>query len=161
MTCKAYYINVLIILLSIVFTACSDDDKGPVCLETNITMKINGESQSFEASGYGIILTQNGYILDIHSGRYSNTPYSEQSFSILLPYKKTGVNVIEQFIYHQYMDNISFDGDFMNGEFESNVITNNKSCFYATFSGKLNDGNQEVIITEGKLSYKYENPFDQ
>jgi hypothetical protein len=47
----------------------------------------------------------------------------------------------------------------VNSDFQSDVIINRNTCFYATFSAKLNDGNQEVIITDGKISYTYENPF--
>jgi hypothetical protein len=78
-----------------------------------------------------------------------------------LPYKATGQNIIEQFIYSQYKDNTLFRGDFLEGELQSNVITNTKNCFRMTFSGKLSDANQEVVITEGKISYTYEEPFSE
>jgi len=143
------------------FFSCSNNDDGTNCPETHVTMTINGESQSFEAMGRGIDLRQNRYELHLNLDRRSNDPSREQGISIILPYKKTGANVIEQFIYHQYIDNVPFDGDFLDGEFQSNVMINTHECFYATFSGKLHDGNQEVTITKGELRYTYEEPFEE
>lgn len=153
----------LLILLMINFMSCSNDDdvNQQICLETNVTIRVDGEVQTFQAIGRGIDLRENGYELSINLDRRSNDPFREQGIAIILPYKMTGENIFEQFIYHQYIDSTPFDGDFLNGEFQSNVITNTNKCFYATFSGKLSDGNQEIIITEGKLSYEYENPFDE
>ena len=148
------------LLLLVTFISCSKDNDEPVCLETNITMKINGELQNFQAIGRGIDLRQNDYELSINLDRRSDSPFREQTFYISLPYKKTGINIFEKIIYHQYINNTLFEGDFVNGELQSKVITNTNKCFYATFSGKLNDGNQEVNITEGSISYQYESPFD-
>lgn len=152
-------LNALILSLSIILTGCSDKQTG-VCPEINVTMKVNGELQSFEVLGYGIDLTPNGHMLHLNLHRGSQDPFREQGIAIFLPYKKTGTNVIEQFIYHQYIDDMAFDGDFTDGEFESRVITNTNTCFYATFSGKLHDGTRQVVITEGTLSYTYVNPFE-
>lgn len=155
-------IVLLLVLLTLVLTSCSnDDDSEQVCMETNVIMTVNGELQTFEALGRGIDLRQNGYLLQLNLYRRGNDPFREQSIVIKLPYKKTGENILEQFLYRQYIDNTLFEGDFLNGEFESNVITNSRNCFYATFSGKLSDGNQEVIITDGTVSFKYEPPFDE
>lgn len=157
---KITYKTILTLLIVCLFSCSNDDDNEQDCMETNVTMNVNGESQSFQAIGRGIDLRENGYELSLNLDRRSNDPFREQGITIILPYKKNGENIIEQFIYHQYIDGISFDGDFLNGEFESNVITNTSKCFSATFSGVLNDGNQEVIITNGNLSYEYEEPFD-
>lgn len=158
---KKITFKTILTLLIVSLFSCSNDDNEQVCLETNVTMNVNGESQSFQAIGRGIDLRENGYQLHLNLDRRSNDPFREQGIAIILPYKKKGKNIIEQFIYHQYINGISFDGDFLDGEFESNVITNTSKCFYATFSGVLNDGNQEVIITNGSLSYEYEESFDE
>ena len=130
------------------------------CQPTNISMVVNGKPQTFQALGYGIDLRSEGYVLHLNGDRRSSDPLREQGIAIILPYKKTGENVIEKFIYHQYIDNIAFDGDFTDEEFKCNVMINRNSCFFATFSGKLNNGNQEVIITDGIISYQYNEPFD-
>ncbi|MFV0571059.1 MAG: hypothetical protein ACK5M1_01335 [Xanthomarina gelatinilytica] len=156
-----YNSTLLILILSTLYSCSNDDDNEQQCMETNVTMTVNGESQTFQAIGRGIDLRQNGYELHLNLDRRNTDPFREQGIVIILPYKKTGENIIEQFIYHQYIDNTPFNGDFLDGEFQSNVITNTNKCFYATFSGILNNGNQEVIITEGKLSYEYEKPFDE
>ncbi len=154
-------IKVVFIFLVLFLYSCSKDDEPTVCLPTAVNLTINGEKQSFQAIGRGIDLRQNGYELHLNLGRYSLEPYREQTIYIQLPYKKTGKNSIEVFQYHQYINQISFSGDFLNGDFESNVITNTSTCFYATFSGTLSDGNQQIVITEGSLSYKYEESFDE
>lgn len=158
---KIIKIGLLFLFISILFLSCSNDDKSQPCMVTNVSMLVNGELQTFQALGRGIDLNADGsYTLQLKFYTSSNDPFREQSISLILPYKKTGTNVIDNFIYHQYIDGVSFDGDFLNGTFQSKVITNRKTCFYATFSGTINDGNQEVIITDGKVSYEYEIPFD-
>ncbi|WP_373058713.1 hypothetical protein [Zunongwangia sp. H14] len=98
-------------------------------------MTINGENQEFEVLGKGIDLRENGYRLQLNLDRRNNDPYREQGVSIVLPYQKTGKNIIERFNYHQYINAVAFNGDFINGELESTVLTNTRTCFSATFSG--------------------------
>lgn len=143
-----------------VFCACSNDDTSQKCYVTEVTMTVNGEHQSFQALGRGIDLRSWGYELGIWLDRRSFTPLREQSISIKLPYKRLGKNIIQSFVYNQYVDNVPFIGDFLLGDFESQVFSNNSKCFYATFSGKFSDGNQEIEITNGVLKYTYEESFD-
>jgi hypothetical protein len=157
---KKFILNLLFFSLCISLTTCKKDDATPACQETDVTMTINGEKQTFQATGRGIDMMGSGYRLSINLDRRDDNPFRQQTAVIYLPYKKTGKNVIQHFIYSQYINNVPFDGDFTDGEFECDVITNTRFCIYATFSGKLNDGNQEVMITDGKLSYQYETPFD-
>lgn len=161
---KTLFLNSLMLCLAFLTFSCnnSDDDNNSAqqCHATNVTMRVNGEVQSFQAVGRGLNLTENGYVLDISMQRSSLNPYREQSIFIQLPYRKTGHNAIDKFLYHQYIEGVAFDGDFLDGEFECDVASNTKNCFYATFSGKLNDGTQEIAITDGVVSYTYETPFD-
>jgi hypothetical protein len=149
----------LLFLLFFGLLACSEEEE-QTCRVTNVTMTVNGEVQTFQAIGRGISLRQSGYELQLNFYRGSSSPFREQSIAMKLPYKKTGNNIIEQFIYNQYIDNVAFSGDFVEGELQSKVITNTSKCFYATFSGQLNDGNQVVVITDGSISYEYEESFD-
>lgn len=150
------------LLLTLLSLSCSKEDNNNVCLETNVSMVINGELQTFQTTGRGIDLNPggNGHTLRIWLYRGTSNPLVEQSILIILPYKKTGNNILENFMYNQYAIGTTFDGDFSNGTIESKVITNSRTCFYATFSGTFNDGNQEFVITDGKLSYQYETPFE-
>ncbi len=157
---KLKFFNIIFIVLAFILISCDKEVKEPDCITTNVSMLINGELKTFQAQGRGIELTNNGYILSLNLDGGSNDPiYREQSFYIQLPYKKTGKNIIKSCNYHQYINSISLDGDLVNSDFQSEVIINQNTCFYATFSAKLKDGNQEVIITDGKISYTYENPF--
>jgi hypothetical protein len=72
----------------------------------------------------------------------------KQGIDIILPYKKTGVNVIKNIII--ITDNTG-NGDFVTEEFQSVVIIKKKHVFLRYFSCKLKNGNQEVIITDGVL----------
>ena len=157
--------NLKIYLLSffscLLLQSCDKDDKVPDCIATNVSMIVNGELQTFQALGRGIDLTNDGYVLSLNLDRRNNEILlREQTFYIQLPYKKTGKNIIKNCDYHQYVNGISLDGDLVNSDFQSDVIINRNTCFYATFSAKLKDGNKEVIITDGKISYTYENPFE-
>lgn len=145
--------------LILLLTACSKDkqDEANQCRTTSITMKVNGELLSFQATGRSAGM---GVPLTVYAGRIVQSPYLEQSFSISLPYKETGDSLILNFNYHHYINSQSFNGDYNNGEISSKVITNKNTCIYLEFWGKISDGNQELIITEGKFSYTYEDPFD-
>ena len=141
--------------------ACSKKNENqPACQPLKVSMVVNGDLQTFEVLGYGIDLTSKGHVLHLNLDRREYTPLREQTVFMTLPYKKTGKNVIDEFFYRQYINKVTFQGSFLEGEFESNVVTNNKYCIYATFSGKLSDGNQEVIITDGVVSYSYDTPFE-
>lgn len=149
--------------VSITLIACSHDNNQEVvsqCTPTNVSMVVNGELQTFQAYGRGIDIAENGYILSINIDRRNFGSTNEQGVYLQLPYKRTGKNLIEHFIYHQYVDNVVLDGDFVtDGNFTSEILVNRETCFLATFSGTLTDGNQEVEITNGVLSYTYETPF--
>lgn len=154
--------NLTVLLIVFACFSCNKDENEPDCHATNVSMLVNGELQTFQAQGRGIDLTNNGYILSLNLDRRDNdVQLREQTFYIQLPYKKTGKNIIQKCLYHQYINGIPLDGDLVNSDFKSEVIMNRSTCFYATFSGKLNDGNQEVIITDGVVSYQYETPFNQ
>lgn len=158
-----YNLLTLTILCVIAFTtiSCSNDDDHQPCYATDVTMTINGEVQSFQAYGRGIDIREDGYELQLYFYRGSSNPFSEQNLTVKLPYKKRGKNIFEAFLYSQYIDNTPFEGDFLDGELQSQVITNTSNCFYATFSGTLSDGNQEIVITNGELKYEYEESFDE
>jgi hypothetical protein len=156
--------NIIFLIITILFISCSNDEKSKKndedtqnCKEINISMVVNGEKQTYYVNQSGISLNSDGgYTLEIKMDRQENSDLrGKQGIDIILPYKKIGVNVIKNFIYHHYTDNFRIDGDFVTGEFQSVVVTNKNTCFYATFSGKLKNGNQEVIVTDGSISYQY------
>lgn len=160
--------NLIFLIISFLFISCANDEKSQTndestqnCMEINISMFVNGEKQTYYVNQSGIVLNSNGgYTLKLKMDRQKNSDsWGKQGIEIILPYKKTGKNVITNFIYHHYSDNVNINGDFVSGEFQSTVTTNKNTCFYATFSGKLNTGNQQVIITEGSISYQYLVPF--
>src|SRR6187402_1832657 len=155
------YLKLLFIPVLTIFLSCSHSkDENQTCLPTKITMVVNGVPQTWNAGGRGIDLTPIGYKLSINLDRSIAEPYSQQGVSIILPYKVTGANVIKSFHYLQYDHDQSFEGDFVDGQFKSYVISNTQNCLLATFSGKLNDGDQEIVITNGSVSYLYETPFE-
>ncbi|RZJ50155.1 MAG: hypothetical protein EOO44_16935 [Flavobacterium sp.] len=164
MNLKIKILNVFFSILVITVFSCNKDDDNHKdkldCKPTTISMVVNGKPQTFQALGYGIDLSSKGYVLHLNGDQRSNDPLQERGIAVILPYKKTGKNIIDEFNYHQYINSVSFDGDFTDGIFECNVIINRNSCFYATFSGTLNDGKQEIIITDGIISYQYNDPFD-
>ena len=85
-------------------------------------MVVNGELQTFQAYGRGIDIAENGYILSINIDRRNFGSTNEQGVYLQLPYKRTGKNLIEHFIYHQYVDNVVLDGDFVtDGNFTSEI----------------------------------------
>ena len=152
---------VLLFVLIISSLSCTKDENPPSCQPTNVTMKINGETFTYQAIGRGISLKSWGYELQLNFYRGTNQPFTESGISLKLPFQATGKNIIQQFEYSQSVEQVYFIGDFTTGALESNVVMNTNNCFYATFSGNLNDGNQEIVITEGVISVEYEEPFGQ
>lgn len=141
--------------------SCSKDDDGQACMQTNTTLTVNGEVQSFQAIGRGISLRPNGYELSLNFYRNATDSSGDQNIALILPYKKTGKNSVEHFYYSQYLDQSYFQGDFTEGDFQINVLKNTSECFYATFSGKLTDGENQITIEQGTISYTYEESFDE
>ena len=148
----------LLVLGALVLALSCSGDSEQNCEGTGITMKINGELQDFDCSGYGIDLDGNGHTLKLWFDRYT-APNTYQNIYIEMRYKKTGQNKIEKFFYSQSGDLSPFSGDFLGGEFQSDIATNRTTCVSGTFSGKLNDGNQEIVITEGVLANEYDEPL--
>jgi hypothetical protein len=143
-------------------TSCSDDDKEVPCPQTSISAVINGVAYTFAEGGRGIDLRQNGYELrlNFYAGTDANAETVRQ-FSLVVPFEKTGKNLITELSYLQYdHEGNSISGDFAEQELTSDVLINRKSCFSATFSGKLTDNGQEISITNGKIDYLYDEPFD-
>lgn len=154
----------LIILLSFgsfQLSSCSkDEDATPPCRQTRITMYVNGEFQAYQALGRGIDLKANGYEMFVQATRLINNTARYETFTFILPYKKTGPNSIEKCLFTYEFPNSSFTADLLDYEFKSNVITNTRFCFYATFSAKFNNGIEDIVITDGEFSYLYEEPYD-
>ncbi|WP_445454752.1 hypothetical protein [Flavobacterium sp. 25HG05S-40] len=148
------------VFILVSFLSCSSDNANPEDKITSVTATINGVPMTFQAYGYGIDLTNNGYKLGLNFGRSVASPFEEYGFYLEMRYKKKGNNVIEKFIYHQGIIGNSFDGDFVDGTFENTVSVNKNSRFKATASGSLTIGDKTVTITDLKINYVYEDPFD-
>lgn len=154
----------LSILSAALFFSCSDDDKNnaPVqtCYPTHIEMKVNGEFIEMDAMGRGIMLTQNGYVLDLNFGHYKSDPTKEVTIYIELPYQKTGKNLLTDFNFRYYFGDEYFTADINQGDVISEVISNTNKCFYMIFTATLTKNNKTYQITDGIVKYTYEEPFD-
>ncbi|RZK04901.1 MAG: hypothetical protein EOO46_16245 [Flavobacterium sp.] len=162
MKTKSHFLLILFVSISFILSSCSDDDAPEIpCSPTKLTMKVNGEASEQVAGGRGIdwhwtrkihILHLNFYT-DIHTQGLS-------SLSISLPFKKTGKNIIEQFGFNEIVDGEFVFRNLIGEDFETEVIINRSTCFYATFSGKFVLNGQEIEITDGIVSYEYEEPMN-
>ena len=148
----------------LILNSCSDDDNIQTCPQTEIaSIEINDELKQFDINGWGIDLDNDGtghtLSLWLHTGVFQP---QQDTYDIIikLPYKQTGNNIIEEFNYLRVQNGTSSEIDFVEGEFESEVITNTNSCFSATFSGRVTVDGNEIIITEGIIEHIYDEPFD-
>ena len=158
---KSKFLNsVAFIFIIFLLVGCSKDEDPQVCRDPSITMIVNGELQTFQVSGYGIDLEQNGHRLQLYFQRSQAEPYFEQSGFITLRFKKTGENIIEKINWHQYKLGDNFDAELSQPDIQSNVETNTEWCFYGTFSGTFDDGNQQITVSDAKLSYIYNEPMN-
>ncbi|WP_395044034.1 hypothetical protein [Flavobacterium sp.] len=151
--------NIIGFLFLSLLLSCSKDDNSQSCYDSSVIMKINDELQSFQTIGRGVDLVSGNYKLSIYLYRSSNIN-SQQNIYFELPYKKIGKNIITKFFYQQNNNGDGFEGDFINGTFQCDVKSNTNKCFYATVSGILNTGSQEIEIKDAIISYTYEEPFD-
>jgi len=97
--------------------------------------------------------------LSIDLIREETEPFNEKLIRIVHPYQETGRNITNRFIYSEKTDDSFLEGDFLNGEFESNIITSTNNLFQATFSGTHTIQGKEIIITDGKITYRFEGPI--
>ena len=153
-------ISLATLFFLIASVGCSKDDEHQVCREPNITMIVDGELQTFQALGYGIDLEGNGHRLELYFHRYQAEPYLEQGGFITLRFKETGENIIEKISWHQYKDGLTFNSELNQAEIQSNVEMNTEWCFYGSFSGKFDDGNQQIVVSDAKVSYIYNEPMN-
>ena len=156
--------KIIVALSSLFFLAlsagCSKDDENQTCRDPSITMVVNGKLQTFQAQGYGIDLEGNGHKLQLYFHRSEVEPYLEQSGFVTLRFKKTGEQIIEKVNWHQYSDGVGFDAELNQSQMQSNVETNTEWCFYGTFAGTFDDGNQQIKVSDAKLSYIYHEPMN-
>lgn len=150
----------------IILNSCSDDDDDvQTCPQTEVaTMKINGELMQFDIFGRGIDSNNDGsgHTLSLYLVTGVYQPQQDTyAITLILPYKKTGTNIIEAFNYFRVQNATSEESNFIvQGELESNVILNTNTCFSATFSGSSIVNGTEIIITEGTIQHVYDDPFD-
>lgn len=158
-----YSILFIFLVLSLLLSNCSDDDKikdvEQTCYPTHIEMKVNGEFIEMNATARGITLTENGYVLELNFGHYKSDPTKEAAIYIKLPYQKLGENLLTDFSFHYYFGDEYFLGNITHGKVNSEVISNTNKCFYMTFSTTLVNGTKTYEITDGIIKYTYEEPF--
>ncbi|PKD17304.1 hypothetical protein APR41_18575 [Salegentibacter salinarum] len=162
------YLHFLIIFVSLpILNCCSDDDDddSQTCPQTEIaSMKINGELKQFDVNRWGINIDNDGTGHTLALGLMTGVFQPQQdtyAITIKLPYKQTGNNIIEEFIYLRVQNGTSSEIDFVaQGEIESNVLVNTNSCFSVTFSGSVMLNGNEIIIEDGIVEHIYDEPFD-
>ena len=158
---KLKYLLVIFSFVPLLYlTSCSgNDDTATTDMEINATMTINGKVEIFKFFGHGINTREEGNELSIDLIREETEPFNEKLIRIVHPYQETGRNITNRFIYSEKTDDSFLEGDFLNGEFESNIITSTNNLFQATFSGTHTIQGKEIIITDGKITYRFEGPI--
>ena len=153
-------VRFLLVSFALILISCNEDDPVQTCQPTSIIIKVNGEQINNSYIAQSLDLTADGYKLSLGFGESTSGPNAiQQNISITLPYKKKGENVFERFIYQRYLDGVEFEADLVGGNFENEVLSNNRSCFSCTFSGSVMNGDEEIII-EGSVSVEYEEPYE-
>jgi len=135
--------------------SCSNDDNNGVSLdpETSISMKINGVEYDFQNTGYGIDLVQGGHKLTLWMMSYDN-PYKD--IIISLKFKKKGKNVIDVISYTSYEEQIV---DLQSISLTDEVFVNSQNGFKAEFEAVFQNGEELIIISEGKINVVYDEPL--
>jgi len=153
--------NLVLFLFAFAMLSCSDDDNELPCEATEISMKINGVLHTFDPLGYGIDMIEGGHRLQLNFYRNTPEPFTERNLVLAMLYKQTGHNVVDELLLSGVINGDYVETDLVNADFTSDVFINRATCFYATFSGKIVQGGETLTITDGKISYQYEDPFDE
>lgn len=155
-----------LILICLTFVNCSDDEYNfqvnqNSCRDTEVQMLIDGENYDWTTNTYGWeeSPSDSDNITLFIRGIAENEEGLVRNITMRLPYKETGSDVIAHIEYSQTGNGEAFEGDSSEMNLESNVITNTANCFFTTFSTTVTDGNQEIIITNGSLSFDYPEPI--
>lgn len=150
------------LIICLVFASCSgnDDEESVICIPNSMSMNINGGLVQFDESGTGINWDRERkiHILD-QSFYYNSDAFGESYITYSVPHRVKGKNVFETFVFQTYLNGSLIEINLLNEDFESEVITNSDTCLYAIFSGKFTVNDQEIIITDGKASFIFENPI--
>ena len=156
-----------VMLLVLICVSCSDDeydfDVNPdsSCRDTQLEMLIDGEDFNWITNSYGWEESpaNTGEVSIFIRGYVENDQGVTKNFTLRLPYEETGEDVVSSIEYSQNEDATEFDGTSTEMNIESNVITNSSDCFFATFSSTVTDGTEDIVITNGSLSFNYSEPI--
>lgn len=157
---------VIILINLILLNSCakdSEDNRDQPCPKNEIvSMKINGEVRQFEVIGRGIDLDNAGSGHTLHLNLFTGVFSPQQNsyaITLKLPYKGIGNNIIKEIGYLRVHNATSIEGDFLQGQLQSEVKVNSNTCFSATFSGSAIINGNEIIISEGIINHIYDDPF--
>jgi len=156
---------VLFLSALLFISSCADDDDKMSCpAVVKVSAKVNGETVVFQALGRAIDFIGNGdgHTLTLHliSGVYSPQQDS-YDIQIMLPYKKTGKNVVEGIRYFRVQNQTSTQILLSQSQIQSKVRINRNTCVSLEFSGTGSVDGTSVTISDGLLEYTYEEPFNE
>lgn len=158
---KTRVLILLLLFICFTFSSCSKDDDEMDCVETNFSMVVNGEVINFQNLGYGIDWDWENGGHDLQLNYYHNSEeHGEQNVYFMLRHMTAGKNIIEEFHYSAIRDENGESRNLVNEGLQSDIIINRNTCFYATFSGTFNVGDQEIVLGDGKASCIYDEPMD-
>lgn len=126
-------------------------------------MKINGEEKQFSVSGWGINLDNDGtgHTLEVQLTSGVISPQQNSySVTLIMPYRKTGNNIIEDLHYLRVDGATAIEGNFTQAGLQSKVTVNRNTCISTTFSGSATFDGNEVTITDGIIQHVYADPFE-
>ncbi|MEM5564296.1 hypothetical protein WNY78_04245 [Psychroserpens sp. AS72] len=150
--------KILIVLAALVLTSCGNDDDSPSCnvVDSVANITIDGNEIQFVKYGYGLHLLPSGrHELDFFYNSVDDSAGYHSYLKITILFKDTGENVITQLIYNS--DAVII---FSEGDFSSQVISNNPYCFEANFSGSIQTDEGLLTISEGYASFVYDEPLE-
>ncbi len=157
---RVHRIIFCLVLFAVTISCSSDDDNetAPLpCPVFNVSFIQDGEAVEFTQSGFGLSLRQDGYDLELYFGSTDNSNgVTSRNLSISVTYGATGTNVIDELAYSQNSNTGRISTDLVNESFQTEVLINSDTCFSATFSGSIDLGNEQVVITNGIMNVQYE-----
>ncbi|AWA30375.1 hypothetical protein HYN48_09895 [Flavobacterium magnum] len=144
----------LLVFSAVSLTSCTADDDADK--SNTVTMTVNGVSRTFEPLSVETKLQQNGsYQLTIWM--YANDGGTDESAKLIATYGETGNGGFKGF--YTTLSPVGIDDNATEGTFTSNISMNSRTEFEATFSGTLQGGNADVVITNGHIHYLYDDPL--
>jgi hypothetical protein len=153
----------LVLLCSSLFMSCGNDDDSPSfnIVDTSADVTIDTNLTQFTKGGYALdLLASRKHRLVLHCNLVNASHGHYGSMQITTLFRDTVIDMTSRCSHNLFSEKGAIQVDFTEGDFSSQVISNNPNCFQASFSGSIETDDGLITISEGNASFVYDEPLE-